>query len=258
MKKRMSKKPQVEVQQLPPRDIQRREAVYRKHLGDLKNGLIAGERFKKNGIKKLAEDLEEARTIEVHKISARIKNDLKAMIDENLLTENYVSVSLDEKYKQAPRNTGGKNQYQAAKPKNRFEGGTATQTTTTDTTNQTTNTQTQTQTQPQGQSTEAPKPSPQSLKQEQEHDELVSDLYGHIIGLTQLITGYKQDKILSLNDNYALVSQTKQFRFDMIKKLYPLDLKTLYDFSKRLAIVLDDSLKQFENELDSRRKQPSE
>ena len=96
MNKKESKesKPRVELQQLSPRDIQRREAPYRKDLGSFRAGLIAGERFKHNAIKKLAKDLEEAGTIELYKISGRIVNDLR-----DLISPTYPSMVLEDKYK---------------------------------------------------------------------------------------------------------------------------------------------------------------
>ena len=93
-KKSKQSKPRAELQQLSPRDIQRREAPYRKDLGSFRAGLIAGERFKHNAIKKLARDLEEAGTMELHKISARISNDL-----EDVLSPQYPPMVLADKYK---------------------------------------------------------------------------------------------------------------------------------------------------------------
>ena len=96
-------KAQAELDGLSPKEVQRREEEYRDDLKHYKQGLIAGERFKKDGIIKLAKDLEKAGTVELHKISARIRSDLETVIEGGFLTNNYIPMILDEKYKRAKR-----------------------------------------------------------------------------------------------------------------------------------------------------------
>ena len=95
---------------------------------------------------------------------------------------------------------------------------------------------------------------PQSVKDGQKHDTLVNTIYGYTTGLTEILTGWKEDKIFRLDDNLALKAETREYRFDLTKRLTELDLNTIYKFSRRSAIILNDFLKQIDDEKDSRRK----
>ena len=94
-------KQKAELAELPPKEVQKREQEYNSDLKQFKQGLIAGERFKKDGINKLARDLEKAGTVELHKVSTRIKSDLRTVIEGGYLADNYVNSVPDPKFKGA-------------------------------------------------------------------------------------------------------------------------------------------------------------
>ena len=244
-----SQQPKVEVQQLPSKaEIKERESEYRKDLKDFEGGLIAGERFKKDGIIKLAKDLERAGTIEKHLISKRIKADLKPIIDRGYLFPNYISVVLEEKYKQKPRNPTGINQTQNEvqteneQEQDDEEPATTTTTTTTYTTPLSTTTTTTPQSKP-------------KTAQEVEFDKYVAELYDFIRSLTQLLTGLEVDKFLKYRDNIKLLADTKNRRFDVAMRLSPLDLDTIHDDRKRMKVILDDFIDHLGDQRNSRRQQ---
>jgi hypothetical protein len=89
---------------------------------------------------------------------------------------------------------------------------------------------------------------------EKTHDEYIDEMHFAIIGLTQIITGSSRNKILSFNDNFTLTSETRKFRFRFAKGLSEFDLKAIYSDSRKLAIILNDFLKQLDDELDSRKR----
>ena len=85
--------------------------VYRKDLADFVTGLDRAEKLKKRDIERAARALEEAGTVELHKISARIKSGLsKKILQDGRLSKKWreqvisdycadVERVLDEKYK---------------------------------------------------------------------------------------------------------------------------------------------------------------
>lgn len=229
----------VGVQELSPSEIKRREAEYWKDVRDFGRGLIAGERFKKDGIIKLAKDLEKAGTIETHKISIRIKSDLKDIIDKRLLAAEYIHMSLDDKYKRS-----------VSKPKQNENNFVSNQ-------NQSTETRITTEiseSQNEATTTEQQEQSSQKTKEIQKHDTLAQEILAYSLALTQKITDCSEDEIRRFSDNRVLASETKTYRFDLTKRFSELNLKTVYDFSKMLSIVLDDFIEQLDDELESRRK----
>lgn len=229
----------VGVQELSSSDIKKREATYREDLSNFRGGLIAGERFKADGIRKLAKDLEKAETIETHKISARIKSDLKDIIEKRFLTLDYVAMVLDEKYKQIQKGHDNTN-------KGRNITSNQNQSTETTTSTQTGESQTGT-IEGQGQVS-------QKVKDIQKHETLAQEILGYTMAVTQKITGCTEDEILKFSKDYrALTSQTKDYRFELTKKFSDLNLKTVYDVSRMLFTVLDNFLKQLDDELDSRK-----
>ena len=94
---------------------------------------------------------------------------------------------------------------------------------------------------------------PQKVKDARKHHSLVQNIYGFAMGLTELITGYNGDKILRLNDNFKLISETKKFRFDLTKRLHELDLDAVCIELRRLTMITNDFLKQIDDEKESRR-----
>ncbi len=245
--KRNQQQTKVEVQQLSPRDIKAREEEYRKDLKDFEGGLIAGERFKKDGIIRLAKDLEKAGTVEMHKISIRITADLKPMIDRGSLAKGYIHNTLDEKYKaQRGRKSGSDKQQQqgqqqtSGQDKIVFAGQT------------TTPSQTQSQTATTTTTTTTPQPKPKTPA-EIEFDKYVAELYDFVRSLTQLLTGLEVDKFVTYSNNIELVANTKSRRIDVAMRLRPLDLNTIYDDCKRIKVILDDFVDRLSDERNSRR-----
>lgn len=245
--KRNQQQTKVEVQQLSPRDIKAREEEYRKDLKDFEGGLIAGEKYKKNGIIKLAKDLEKAGTVDIHKISARLRADLKHIIDRGFLSSSYISDVLaeeDPKYvrsynkqskttqkEELPKSVNSQQQEQPA----------ATSTTTYTTPLSTT-------------STTVPQPQPKPKTPEEiEFDKYVAELYDFLRSLTQLLTGLEVDKFVTYSNNIELVANTKSRRIDVAMRLRPLDLNTIYDDCKRIKVILDDFVDRLSDERNSRR-----
>jgi hypothetical protein len=250
MKKRVHhnkhQNPKMEVQQLPSKaEIKKRESKYQKDLADFKGGLIAGERYKKNGILKLANDLEEAGTVEIHLISKRIRADLKPITDRQLLATTYITQALPEKYRRDYRKTKPTEQQETESKKSNF-GQIPTQTETPITTTFTSTATGETTTE---------LPTKQPSQEEREFEKYVDQLYNFIYSLTELLTGLKQDRFKNYTDNVKLVSDTKRRRFDVAKRLEPLDLNTIYDDCGRLRPILDDFVEHLYNERGSRRKQ---
>jgi hypothetical protein len=259
-KKSKESKPRVELQQLSPRDIQRREAPYRKDLGSFRAGLIAGERFKRNAIKKLARDLEEAGTIEVHKISSRIVSDLR-----DLISSSYPSMVLEEKYKIPHKEYKEYKDWKSPSDKEPkiensiFDEGTTTtvpqsEPATSPTQDITEEVREPPAPAPEAQAVEESRPSPQTIQEERAHDTFVDNLYHHTRNLIEMLTGYREDKILNSNDNLKLVSDTRQYRFFFVMRLAELDAKTIYKDVRTVSLLLDDLLKQLDNNLDARKK----
>jgi hypothetical protein len=233
-------------QQLSPQDIQRSERAYTKELNDFMMGLVQGEKYKKNTIKKLARLLEEAGTVELDKIAVRIKTDLKEAMQkkgltEQLISDNYVVMILEDKYKQKKHDgaSGKKHKETNTTGSNNIVASSST-----------------TVTAPSGpiQSTEEQKPSPQSLQEERDFDDWVNSLYDLTRRLAEQITGYHEDKILKIDDNFKLISETRQYRFDAAKRLADLDLRTVHKEVRRDILLLNDFIEHLEKELDSRKK----
>ena len=188
-------------------------------------GLVQGEKYKKNTIKKLARLLEEAyksteREGEIDKISARIGHDLERVqkeknLDKPLIDPTYVPMVLEDKYKQKRfdnTKSGGTNIRSSSK-----------QVTTTTSSSSSQEPQQPQQTPGPIQSTEEPKPVPQSLKEARDFDDWVNNLYDLTRKLAEQITGYNEDQILKLDDNFKLISETRQYRFDVAKRLAELE-----------------------------------
>lgn len=246
----------TESQQLSPRDIQRNEAVYRKDLHDFILGLVQGEKYKKNTIKKLARDLEEAGTIPIHKISARIKNDLREIqkekkLDKPLIALEYVHMVLEDKYKKRTRT---KNAASSGINENFFVNS---ETVTTSQTLQdpppTAAQTTATATPGPAQYMEQPPTSPQSLKEERDFSDWVESFYHLTRSLSEHITGYKEDKILKLGNDSQLISETRHYRFDAAKRLNDVDIRTFRSEARRSILLLNDFIGHIEKELDSRK-----
>jgi hypothetical protein len=92
--------------------------------------------------------------------------------------------------------------------------------------------------------------SPISVKQEQKHDEAVDQQYHHMRSLIELLSGV--DYIKEKDGNLVLVEKTKEYRFKLIKQLSDLDVKTIYAYGRALAMILNDYMKQLDDELDVR------
>jgi hypothetical protein len=244
-KRSQQQQPKVEVQQLSPKDIKAREEEYQKDRKDFESGLIAGEKFKKNGIIKLAKDLEKAGTVEVHKISARLKADLKHITDRGFLESPYINKVLadeDPKYVRPYK--------KQSKP---TEKGELVKLSNSEQQEQKTEESTTTSTTPLSTaSTTIPQPKAKT-PEEIEFDKYVSELYDFIRSLTQLLTGLEVDKFLTYRDNIKLLAETKNRRFDVAMRLRPLDLDTIYDDCKRMKVILDDFIDRLGDQRDSRR-----
>lgn len=217
-------------------EILRREAEYRHDLGDFKKGLIAGEKFKANGIKKLAKELEAAGTVELRRISTRIRTDLKILIENGLLSKDYVNQVLDIKYKMPPNNPKGSSSRNLDKDTEAEE---ETEETTTE----------ETEEDEEEEEEDSPSKSASSVQDELEHDETVDELYHFTRGLTELLTGLKEEELLKSSDNFKLVEDTKPHRFAITKKLDMINLKTIYSDARKLNIVLNDYTQQLDDEL---------
>jgi ParB-like chromosome segregation protein Spo0J len=98
-------------------------------------------------------------------------------------------------------------------------------------------------------SKEYPK-SPISVEQELKHDDAVDDQYHHVRSLIELLAGI--DYIKERKSNLELVDKTKEHRFRIIKRLSDLDVKAIYTDCRTLAHILNDYLKQLDDELDVR------
>jgi hypothetical protein len=89
--------------------------------------------------------------------------------------------------------------------------------------------------------------SPISVEQERKHDDMVDRQYRHMRSLIDLLSGL--DYINEGDSNLALVERTKEYRFKMVKQLSDLDVKTVYTYGRTLAMILNDYLKQLDDEL---------
>ena len=256
-KSKGTSKQKAELEELPPKEVQRREEEYNSDLKHFKQGLIAGERFKRDGIIKLAKDLEKAGTVELHKISMRIRNDLATIIDGGYLTTNYIPMVLDDKYKRSkkpPEETETEEEEQETENTNFYISQTAQTTEQSQQPSTPTPTPTPTSSTTQSRATEESRPSPQSIQEERAHDTFVGNIYHHSRNLIEMLTGYNESKILNSKDNLKLVSDTKQYRFLLVMKLSELDAKTIYSDQRTLSLLLNDFLKQLDDNLDARKK----
>jgi hypothetical protein len=95
-----------------------------------------------------------------------------------------------------------------------------------------------------------PMRSPISVQEELRHDDHVDDQYDYMRRLIELLSGV--DYIKERGGNLELVERTKDHRFKLIKRLSDLDVKTVYTYGRTLALILNDYLKQLDNELDVR------
>jgi len=94
-------------------------------------------------------------------------------------------------------------------------------------------------------------------KAEQKHDTLVDNICGNLMVIAELISGYKEEEILNLNNNLKLISETKQFRFNLVKALSPLNIEIVYRDTRRAAMILNAFLEQLDDELTSRKRKAS-
>jgi ParB-like chromosome segregation protein Spo0J len=92
--------------------------------------------------------------------------------------------------------------------------------------------------------------SPISVQEELRHDDHVDDQYDYMRRLIELLSGV--DYIKERGGNLELVERTKDHRFKLIKKLSDLDVKTIYTCGRTLSLILNDYMKQLDNELDVR------
>jgi hypothetical protein len=93
--------------------------------------------------------------------------------------------------------------------------------------------------------------SPISVQEELRHDDHVDDQYDYMRRLIELLSGV--DYIKERGGNLELVERTKDHRFKLIKKLSDLDVKTIYTYGRSLSLILNDYMKQLDNELDVRK-----
>jgi ParB-like nuclease family protein len=89
--------------------------------------------------------------------------------------------------------------------------------------------------------------SPISVEQELKHDDEVDEQYHHVRNLIELLSGV--DYVKGRESNLALVEKTKEHRFKLIKRLSDLDAKTIYTDGRTLSLILNDYMKQLDNEL---------
>jgi hypothetical protein len=89
-----------------------------------------------------------------------------------------------------------------------------------------------------------------SLEQERKHDDAVDNQYHHMRNLIELLSGV--DYVKERDSNLVLVDKTKEHRFKLIKRLSDLDVKTIYTDGRALTLILNDYMKQLDNELDVR------
>ena len=82
----------------------------------------------------------------------------------------------------------------------------------------------------------------------------MGNIYHHSRNLIEILTGYSEDKVLNSRNNLKLVSDTRQYRFLLVMKLSELDAKTIYSDQRTLALLLNDFLKQLDDNLDARKK----
>ena len=254
-KTKADSKQKTQLDELLPKEVQRKEETYRKDLKLFKSGLIAGERFKKDGINKLAQDLEKAGTVELHKISTRIKQDLEPVIDGGYLEIGYISRVLDEKYKREHK------EYETRQENNgKMENSISQTTQTTGQPAQGQSTLDQQKPESSGasnatQTTESSAKSLQSQQEQSDQQELVSSLYSYIDTLSTLMTGFPAAKLQRyINNRESVIADSKDYRSTMIARFFDLDAETLFTKTKTLSIILDDFLKQLDNNLDVRKK----
>jgi hypothetical protein len=103
------------------------------------------------------------------------------------------------------------------------------------------------QEQEQGLEKEDDRRSPISVEQERKHDDSVDDQYHYMRKLIEFLSGI--DYLEEKDSNLALVAKTKEHRFRIVKQLSDLDVKTIYTYGSSLAHVLNDYLKQLDDEL---------
>ena len=183
----------------------------------------------------------------MHKISIRIKSDLDTVIMVDILL-GAISLGSWMKNIKGPKPKANKRETQILRVSQTTQTTRAIAKAIDININIAPTTQTSTATEP------SSKPSPQSLQEERAHDTFVSNLYDHSRNLIEMLTGYTEDKILSSKDNLKLVSDTTQYRFLLVTKLSELDAKTIYSDQRTLALLLNDFLKQLDDNLDARKK----
>jgi hypothetical protein len=260
--KKNKNKARVETQQeFSTKDILRSELEYRKDLDELIVKIGHSEKYKKNTVKKLARDLEEAyistgREDEISKISARIKQDIRAAsekqgLDEQLISNQYITIVLEDFEKETGKKYKGKPHGPKGKKQNKEKSFLSSEQQSVNTTSNSTTTQSQQDQRPGPTDTDEPRKSPTSVKQELDFDKWVNSFYHFARNLTELLTGYNEDKIWKLDDNMRLVSETRQYRFDITKRLAPLDLKTIAGDIRKTLVLLSDFQKQIDDEFES-------
>jgi hypothetical protein len=95
---------------------------------------------------------------------------------------------------------------------------------------------------------------PGDNQEEFEHDEEQDERYGSISHLIDDLSGLPYKERSNIENNRELVEKTKQHRFNLVKKMSDLDVKTTYSFCMLLDALLTDFLEQLDNELDVREK----
>jgi hypothetical protein len=94
----------------------------------------------------------------------------------------------------------------------------------------------------------------EAAKEQQRQNTLEQNILGDMNAVIERFTGLNETEVLKYGRDYqALRSATKDYRFDLTKKFSDLNLKMIYDDSRTLSVLLDDFLKQLDNELVSRK-----
>ncbi|CAN5235975.1 hypothetical protein BH18THE2_BH18THE2_34630 [soil metagenome] len=78
-------------------------------------------------------------------------------------------------------------------------------------------------------------------------DDAVDRQYHHIRSLIDLLSGL--DYVNERDNNLTLVEKSKEHRIKLVKQLSDLDVKTVYTYGRTLAMILNDYLKQLDDEL---------
>ena len=105
------------------------------------------------------------------------------------------------------------------------------------------------------QSTEEQQKQSEAAKEQQRQNTLEQNILGDMNAVIEKFTGLNEAEVLKYGRDYqSLKSDTKKYRFTLTKKFTDLNLKMVYDDSRTLSVLLDDFLKQLDDELVSRKK----